>query len=326
MEIRALAAMSYPCDTMNMLFLNRITWSLAVAAGLLAAPLSAYRAPQQAVLALRTLDQRVAAVGHRLATFNVAVCGERQWHPGFMIHDLSQYARRSRQQAIARFGLGEGPAILALVPGSPAARAGLRLDDVLVVADGNLLPRPPRNTHDSFAPTERIIDALEVAFSDGAAELTIRRMGKDRAVLVAAELGCATRFQVTPSPLLQAKADGRYVQLTSAFVEYARGDHELAALLAHELAHNILRHRLRLKAAGADWGSRRSMVPVRGFSSRRSWRLTGWRSISWNERGTTRPPLSGYGHGRAKASLLFCWAAGIRPGPAGLPRSNRKFG
>jgi predicted Zn-dependent protease len=56
-----------------------------------------------------------------------------------------------------------------------------------------------------------------------------------------------------PSANRAAKADGRYVQLTSALVEFTRDDHELAALIAHELAHNILRHRARLNEAGVPW-------------------------------------------------------------------------
>lgn len=246
--------MSCLCDTMNMQQRSRITW-LVAALGLVGmAPARAEPAPQAPVVALRELDRRVATIGYRLATANAALCQQRQWQPGLMVHDLSQYSRRGRSQAAAAFGLGEGPAVLALVEGGPAARAGLRTDDVLIAADGRHLPRAPADAHDTFAPTERIIDALEAAFSDGSAELQIRRAGQSRLIRVDAAQGCASRFQVIPSRRHDAKADGRYVQLTSAMVEFAQDDHELAALVAHELAHNILRHRARLNEAGAERG------------------------------------------------------------------------
>ena len=73
-----------------------------------------------------------------------------------------------------------------------------------------------------------------------------------RRIRVQADAGCASRFQVVPSLKRAAKADGRYVQLTTALVEFTRDDDELAALVAHELAHNILQHRARLNEAGVD--------------------------------------------------------------------------
>jgi hypothetical protein len=217
-------------------------------------PASAALPNQPVVLALRSLDQRVASVGHRLATANVAACFERQWHSGLLVHDLSQYSLQGRQEAAAAFGLDGGPAILAVAEGGPAERAQLRLNDVLLSADGAALPRAPAGAHGTFEPTEWIIEAIEAALADGRAELRIRRAGKEQTVRLIGELGCASRFQVVPSARRRAEADGRYVQLTSALIEYTRDDDELAALVAHELAHNILRHRTRLNAAGVDRG------------------------------------------------------------------------
>lgn len=200
----------------------------------------------------RQPDERVLTAGHRLAVAASALCATRQYHSGFAIHDLSQYGGVHRR-ALAATGLAEGPAVLALVADGPAARAGLQRDDVLLAADEVPLPRAPDGTEDSFAPAERIIDALERAFGDGHALLTIRRGGVRHRIEVRAALGCATRFQVLPSPRLNALADGRYVQVTSALVA-AADDDELAGLIAHELSHNILRHRARLNAAGIERG------------------------------------------------------------------------
>jgi predicted Zn-dependent protease len=100
----------------------------------------------------------------------------------------------------------------------------------------------------------QILDAVDAAFVDGAAEIEIQRAGTRLMLHVATEPGCASRFQLIPSRSLNAEADGRYVQVTTAIAEYVADDAELAAVLAHEFAHNILGHRVRLDAARVSRG------------------------------------------------------------------------
>src|SRR5262249_23704123 len=50
-----------------------------------------------------------------------------------------------------------------------------------------------------------------------------------------------------------AQADGIMVQVGARFLD-GFSDDELAALVAHELSHNILHHRERLEAKGVDFG------------------------------------------------------------------------
>ncbi|HYI64449.1 MAG TPA: M48 family metallopeptidase [Allosphingosinicella sp.] len=210
--------------------------------------------PDQSLVAMRGLDQRVAAIGHRLAVASRDFCPDRHWLPGFAVHDLSQYGAAFRAAAIRAFGLESGPAVLALAPGGPAERAGLRLDDVLLGLDGRDLPRAEAVREGTFERMEAILDALDTAFADGVADVSVLRAGLRLGLHVPAEQGCATRFQLIPSRRLNARADGRYVQVTTAIASYVADESELAAVLAHEFAHNILRHRVRLDDQRVDRG------------------------------------------------------------------------
>jgi hypothetical protein len=203
---------------------------------------------------MRGLDQRVAAIGYRLAVASRPLCRGIENLPGFAVHDLSQYGADFRAAAIRAFGLDAGPGVLALVPGGPADRAGMRLDDVLLSLDGRAPPHGDPGRDRTFDRMAQILDALDAAFADGNADIEVRR-GDTRLMLhVGSEPGCASRFQLIPSGRLNAEADGRYVQVTTAIAAYVADDAELAAVLAHEFAHNILGHRVRLDAARVSRG------------------------------------------------------------------------
>ena len=226
-----------------------------VAALVATAPAAAQpTAEQQSLVGLRSLDGQVATIGHRLAVASADLCREHQWLAGFAIHDLSQYGGDYRNAAIRAFGLDRGPGVLALAAGGPAERAGLRLDDILVSADGAPIVPGPAVSGRTFAQTERMLDSLEAAFADGAAELVVLRGPERLALRIAAEPGCPSRFQLIPSRRLNAQADGRYVQVTTAISQYVLDEQELAAVLAHEFAHNVLHHRARLDEAGVARG------------------------------------------------------------------------
>lgn len=210
--------------------------------------------PEARLTALRALDARVATIGHRLAVASRDLCADQAWLPGIVIHDLAQYGGADRAAAARLFGLGDGPAVLALAEGGPAARAGLRADDRLVALDGVRLAAFAPGPDPSFAGVERSLEAIDIAFADGAADLAILRGEQAMTISVAADRGCATRFQMIPSRRLNARADGRYVQLTSGIVSYVLDENELAAVAAHEFAHNILQHRRRLDAQQVQRG------------------------------------------------------------------------
>jgi len=203
---------------------------------------------------LRQLDGRVATIGHRLAVANRDLCASRQWLAGLAVHDLWQYGPGFRAAANREFGLERGPGILALADEGPATRAGLHRDDILLSVDGATLPRGQATGPATFAGMERILEEMERALSDGAATFVIARGETELSVAVTGEQGCASRFQLIPSRRLNALADGRYVQVTTAIADYVADEQELAAVLAHELAHNVLGHRARLDAAGVERG------------------------------------------------------------------------
>lgn len=198
------------------------------------------------------LDERVATIGHRLAVSSLAWCREREWLPGVTlgVENPAAASREGRRQVRAT--------ILALSRSGPATRAGLTANDVVETADGQGLPVATVAGDNSFSGMEQVRDAFEAAFADGSARLGVRRAGAAVMLDIGAEQGCASRFLILPSGQLNAFANGRSVQVTSRLAEVTGREDELAAILAHEFAHHVLRHRARLDASGVARGVMRN--------------------------------------------------------------------
>lgn len=199
--------------------------------------------------ALRAADLRLAAIGHRLAVANAPLCDRLQPGLGVVVHAVNQYGAGERDAARRAFGFETPVAMEAVVPGAPADRAGVRADDSLVAVGGV----PVVGGGEGITDRDRALDLLEAGTPDGVVPLTLRRGGATRTVTVQPVPACRTRFELLLGRGFYAGSDGRVVKLGERFFErYA--DQEIAVIVAHELAHAILRHRERLNAAEVDRG------------------------------------------------------------------------
>ncbi|MBK6708603.1 MAG: M48 family metalloprotease [Sphingomonadales bacterium] len=195
-------------------------------------------------------DLRLATIGYHLASGSAAYCRNRWRNPGWVLHDERQYpdlgvARRA-------FTFRQPVSIAALVEGGPAKRAGLAAGDGLFGADGNVVwYGPAPKTHQ---PSSDRIDGLREEFATRLSEGRPVAFKFDTAtgrrdILLDPPEVCASDFWVDVRAKRDAGADGERVRVTSGLVDYVLDDDELAAVVAHELAHNLLDHRPRINAA-----------------------------------------------------------------------------
>lgn len=204
--------------------------------------------------ALRDIDARMAMIAFRLAIGNAALCRDLQPTPGFQLHAIDQYDPGSRSELRTEFGFSRPVQVQAVVPGSPAAVAGIADDDALIaigdedlpVAGSATLTSSTRDAANTLLARQSMLEPLRI---------TVERAGVRRLVTVPASPGCRSAFEVLLGAPFKASSDGRTVQVGFGFFRRL-GDAEVAAVVAHELSHTVLRHRIRLKAAGARWGLR----------------------------------------------------------------------
>lgn len=186
-------------------------------------------------------EARVAAVAYRLAVANRALC-EEVLAPllGFLVrsdatHDLT---------------------VLAVASGSPAEAAGLAAGDRLRSIGG--LPFRGR------ASVERVEEVLDQQLRDGRVVLQVVGREGARELQFTPDSGCPTSVALIPHEAVNAWADGMGIRLTTGLLSRCRNDDDLALVLGHEMAHNLLRHQQRFEGGG---GSASGLLPASGAAA-----------------------------------------------------------
>jgi hypothetical protein len=197
-----------------------------------------YAAERAAIGRFQDADQRLQDVGFQLARSNVGFCPKVVPSIGLQLQDMVSYGA----PAIARAALGltRDFAVQTAARGSPAALSGGFTRNREIVSleriDPNTWPARAKMdwnrlvwAHDHIEAMLTEHGGIAVGFADGAA-----------ARLQPVEV-CATRFELMGEGDT-AVADGVRVVIGIDFPAFAYNEPEFAALVAHELAHNVLGH------------------------------------------------------------------------------------
>jgi beta-barrel assembly-enhancing protease len=204
---------------------------------------------QASLLALQRDDQRVADTSWRIASRNADTCPKLWAALGVSLHHVSQYEPAYRAAAQAAFGLDDSyPSLLAVAEGSPASAAGLKPNDTLRAVNGADLADKSRvqKRAASYGAVSAAMAALEALPEQRAAILSIERGGQRLEVSVTPQNVCRSRVELAPGNAINANANGLVAQISGRLVNWIEGDDELALVIAHEMAHNLLDHPKRL--------------------------------------------------------------------------------
>lgn len=204
-------------------------------------------APAQTGSSLRGDDYRVTRIAYRIATAAAPYCPDKAPLSGLQFHHLADYLPPDQAGMIARFGLDRGPGVLSVVEGGPAAAAGLVAGDVILEANGvalalsrsELALLPPGRARGAREAVEARFAAQTLR---GAANLIVLRGGRHLALRLAARPGCPAQARLARSLEARAVTDRGQIVLTTALLGEVHSDDELAVIIAHELAHIVLKH------------------------------------------------------------------------------------
>lgn len=197
-----------------------------------------YAAERAAIARYQDANQRLQDAGWRLARANAPFCPQVIPAIGLQLQDMASYG--APDVARAALGLTRDFAVNAVAAGSPAALSGAFTRNREIVGlerfDPNDWSATPPMAWERTTRAHDHIDAMltehggiTIAFADGA-----------EARVSPVEV-CATRFDLYAGEH-RAFANGARVIFGIDSPAYAYDEPVFAALLAHELAHNVLGH------------------------------------------------------------------------------------
>lgn len=195
-------------------------------------------------------EERLSRVSYRLSAASASRCAHPEMLTGMTLHDIAAYSHRERKAIEGELHLGKGFGIRLVVPDSVAANAGLKAGDTIVRVNGKELDTFATSLirrSASYARTAEFELLLDTELRQGPAQLAVIRGGTLITITLHAAHGCGGKPVFYYEGGINAWADGTYVAVTSKMIDFAQTDEELAFVVAHEMAHNILRHGEKLK-------------------------------------------------------------------------------
>lgn len=194
--------------------------------------------------ALFAQDLRLAAVAAPLLGANASLCPSQMPLTGMILHSRDQY---EGDWATPLFTQGE-LTIAQVLPGSAAELAGLQPGDGIATIAGQ------KPAAAGATLREGALALLASRWRPGdALQLEILRDGAPRSVMLHPSPACLAVVEIGTGGGMSARTDGHIIRIPQRLAE-AASDAQLAVIVAHELGHVVLQHRLRLEAADVDKG------------------------------------------------------------------------
>ena len=184
------------------------------------------------------LRNRLDSVAFPLLKAAIPFCADNVWPSvGFSFDNKYNFSPEYYDAAVAVFGVREVLQITYVIPNSNAEKAGVLAGDTLVSINDTSLPVGKNAKNEMF----KLLRSHLV--SDKKVKISVLRNGEKLDFVFIPEDICEIPTAcVFNSNDLNAFADGKSVFVTKGMMRFVKNDQELALVLAHEIAHNIMGH------------------------------------------------------------------------------------
>lgn len=177
---------------------------------------------------------RLFNVAFPILADNAEFCLETEPRTGFTVWSSYSVGPKYRDAAKAAYNLHGRLALQSVADRSPAGRAGLQSGDIVLSVNGEEVPTSP-GAHKQVGKV--VTEAGLAPFP-----MTVERAGRKIDVTITPVLSCSYTLHFIPDDEKNAFADGKGIYMHKGMMRFAQSDDELATVLGHEMAHNVMRH------------------------------------------------------------------------------------
>ena len=202
---------------------------------------------KQQEIALKTLfsqEQRLNRVAFPLLLSGADINTTKvRPYLGIQYRNMPALPKDYRQAGARVYGMDDTLQIIEVVPESPADLAELKPGDKLVSLDGHPFPKGRK----AIAKIPRFFKQCLAAGQPSV--ISVLRDGEEMNLTVTpVNVSDFYVYILHTEEDFNAFADGKSIFLTSGILRFAQSDDELALIVGHELAHNVMTH-MRTKTA-----------------------------------------------------------------------------
>ena len=181
-------------------------------------------------------EERVLNIGYPILKAGLEFCEEGVWTTGLRVWNINSFDfSRYRDFAEDEFSLDRGLKVKYVIKGFPADKAGVKKDAHILAVDGKDL----KKGSGALRSYTKAMDKNEKA--------SVRYLIEQNGIVREYDV---PKVAVCKSPIVyhaddgavNAYADGKAIHFTRGIVNFIDNDDELANVMGHELAHNIMHH------------------------------------------------------------------------------------
>ena len=182
-------------------------------------------------------QQRLLRIGGPILKKSLPFCKDRKRKSiGITYGNKFDFEGEFQGIAVSKFGFDDTLEITYAIDSYPAAEAGFKIGDVLLSVNNKDIP-DGKDASKKFSKLlkEEIKNNKQLSFQ-------IVRDGIAESLDVTPIETCDYPLIVTNDDVVNAFADGNNIFITQGMMDFTKSDDELALVVAHELAHNAMRH------------------------------------------------------------------------------------
>lgn len=194
----------------------------------------------QRELAVRTsydLETRLDSVGNNVLHAAVASCGDKIGSSIGMYSGSSFMYGKDKEAAekvLAPF-VDEYVRVNHVMPGLAGDKAGFKRGDIIVSVNGIDIPKGKDGPN-------AVAKAFGEVKSDSVYEIVHQRGDKKLRTTLRPRPKCGYTLVLGPGNEVNAYADGKRIIISRGMMMFTKDDLELSFVIAHELAHNVMKH------------------------------------------------------------------------------------